>query len=90
MASVRIPTVLRKHTNGQARLRGDGTTVSEVFTNILGDHPGLSDSLFDGKVLRGFVNVYVSDEDIRYLEGLGTSVGSDDEIVIMPAVAGGS
>ena len=90
MASVRIPTVLRKHTNGESRLCVDGNTVGEVFTNVVTDHPGLGDSLFDGRALRGFINVYVADEDIRYLDGLGTSVEGDDEIVIMPAVAGGA
>lgn len=90
MPSVRIPTVLRKHTNGEARLTADGATVGEVFTNITTHHPGLEDSLFEGRGLRGFINVYVEDEDIRYLDGLDTTVDGDDEIAIMPAVAGGA
>lgn len=89
MPSVRIPTVLRKHTDGQARLTADGATVREVFTRVTEHHPALTESLFDGDDLRGFINVYVEDEDIRYLDGLGTSVAGDDEIAIMPAVAGG-
>jgi molybdopterin synthase sulfur carrier subunit len=90
MASVRIPTVLRKHTNGEARISAHGTTVGEVFSNVVTTHPGLTSSLFDGDDLRGFINVYVEDEDIRYLDGLSTQVEGDDEIAIMPAVAGGA
>lgn len=90
MASVRIPTVLRKHTDGQSRLAADGGTVREVFDHLVASHPGLGDSLFEGPALRGFINVYVEDEDIRYLDGLSTSVDGNDEIAIMPAVAGGA
>ncbi len=90
MASVRIPTVLRKHTDGAAKLDATGATVREVFTSIVTSHPDLEDKLFDGDKVRGFINVYVEDEDIRYLDGLDTSVAESDEIAIMPAVAGGS
>lgn len=89
MPSVRIPTVLRKHTNDQAKLEASGDTVGEVFRTIVADHPELQDKLFDGDSLRGFINVYVEDEDIRYLDGLDTKVEPGDEISIMPAVAGG-
>ncbi len=90
MASVRIPTVLRKHTNGEPRLAADGGTVGEVFDHLVTAHPGLGETLFDEGSLRGFINVYVEDEDIRYLDGLSTSVDGSDEIAIMPAVAGGA
>lgn len=90
MASVRIPTVLRKHTNGESRLAAEGLTVGEVFGQLVNAHPGLGDTLFEGPDLRGFINVYVDDEDIRYLDGLSTTVAGDDEIAIMPAVAGGA
>lgn len=90
MAFVRIPTVLRKHTKGESKVTADGATVGEVFSKVVEDHPELNESLFDGDDLRGFINVYVADEDIRYLDGLGTSVDGDDEIAIMPAVAGGA
>ena len=90
MASVRIPTVLRKHTDGQAKLQASGGTVREVFSEVVTDHPDLQDKLFEGDRVRGFINVYVEDEDIRYLDGLDSSVDEDDEISIMPAVAGGS
>lgn len=90
MPSVRIPTVLRKHTNGASRLAADGPTVRDVFDELVASHPALGDTLFEGQDLRGFINVYVDDEDIRYLDGLSTLVELDDEIAIMPAVAGGA
>lgn len=90
MPSVRIPTVLRRHTAGEAKLDVDGTTVREVFDRLVADHPGLEDQLFEGDEVRGFINVYVDDEDIRYIDGLDTPVETDTEIAIMPAVAGGA
>jgi sulfur-carrier protein len=90
MPVVRIPTVLRKHTDGQAKVEAAGGTVREVFGQLTSDHPGLQDQLLDGDEVRGFINVYVDDEDIRYLDGLDTPVEDDAEIAIMPAVAGGA
>ncbi len=90
MAHVRIPTVLRRHTAGEAALSVPGATVREVFEGLTDGRPELAEQLFDGADLRGYVNVYVADEDIRYLDGLDTKVGDDDEIAIMPAVAGGA
>lgn len=90
MAVVRIPTVLRKHTDNEAKVEVSGGTVGEVFDQLTGRYPELRDQLLDDGEVRGFVNVYVDDEDIRYLDGLGTSVADDAEIAIMPAVAGGS
>ncbi|HSK23686.1 MAG TPA: ubiquitin-like small modifier protein 1 [Egicoccus sp.] len=90
MPVVRIPTVLRKHTDNQAKVEAGGDTVREVFGNLTGAHPGLQDQLFDDGEVRGFINVYVDDEDIRYVDGLDTKVDEDTEIAIMPAVAGGS
>ena len=90
MATVRIPTVLRKHTDGQSKVQAEGATVGEVFDAIVSQHPDLQDKLFDGDSVRGFINVYVEDEDIRYLDGLDSKVDEGDEIAIMPAVAGGA
>jgi sulfur-carrier protein len=90
MPVVRIPTVLRKHTDGQAKVEVAGGTVREVFADLTSTHPGLQDQLFDGDEVRGFINVYVDDEDIRYLDGLDSDVAEHDEIAIMPAVAGGA
>jgi molybdopterin synthase sulfur carrier subunit len=90
MATVRIPTVLRKHTGGDAKVEADGATVGEVFGHLVAQHPSIEDSLFEDGSLRGFINVYVEDEDVRYLDGLDTKVQPNDEISIMPAVAGGA
>ncbi len=90
MATVRIPTVLRKHTGGEARVEAAGATVGEVFSALIAEHPGLGESLLDGDQVRGFINVYVEDEDIRYIDGLASPVEDGDEIAIMPAVAGGA
>lgn len=90
MAVVRIPTVLRPHTGGEARVPAAGATVGEVLHALSAEHAGLAERLFEVDALRGYVNVFVDDEDIRYLDGLATVVAGDAEISIMPAVAGGS
>ncbi len=90
MPVVRIPTVLRRHTDGEAKLSVTGGTVREVFDELVAAHPGLEDQLFEDGDLRGFVNVFVEDEDIRFISGLDTPVEPDDEVAIMPAVAGGA
>ncbi|MDX1619576.1 MAG: ubiquitin-like small modifier protein 1 [Nitriliruptorales bacterium] len=90
MAVVRIPTVLRKHTDNEAKVEVSGATVGEVFDGLTDRYPDLREQLLEGGDVRGFVNVYVDDEDIRYLDGLGTPVEDDAEIAIMPAVAGGN
>ena len=90
MPVIRIPTVLRKHTEGEGRVTASGSTVREVFDDLVAAHPGLADQLFEDGGLRGFVNVFVEDEDIRFIDGLDSPVEDDDEISIMPAVAGGA
>jgi sulfur-carrier protein len=90
MPVVRIPTVLRKHTGGDAKVSVEGATVGEAFGYLVSSNPELEEQLFEEGELRGFVNVYVDDEDIRFIDGLDTPVGTDDEIAIMPAVAGGA
>ena len=90
MPVVRIPTVLRKHTGGEAKVEASGATVAEVFDDLIAAHPGLGDSLLEDGKVRGFINVYVDDEDIRYVSGIDTPVDGDAEVAIMPAVAGGA
>jgi len=90
MPTVRIPTVLRKHTDNQAKVTADGGTVGDVLRAVAKQYPGIKEQLFDGDTVRGFINVYVDDEDIRYLDGLDSAVAPDDEVAIMPAVAGGA
>jgi sulfur-carrier protein len=90
MATVRIPTVLRKHTGGDAKVQADGATVGEVLQDLVAQHPSIEDSLLADGQIRGFINVYVDDEDVRYLDGLDSTVDPDAEVAIMPAVAGGA
>ncbi|MFN2556292.1 MAG: ubiquitin-like small modifier protein 1 [Nitriliruptorales bacterium] len=90
MPVVRIPSVLRKHTEGAAKVDASGRTVREVIDEVLTRYPALREQLLDSGDVRGFVNVYLDDEDIRYLDGLDTNVEETSEVAIMPAVAGGA
>jgi sulfur-carrier protein len=88
--SVRIPTTLRPLTGGQSEVSLEGSSVRDVITNLDGAHPGFADRLLDDDGnLRRFVNVFVADDDIRFLEGLDTPVPDGAEVAIIPAVAGG-
>lgn len=87
---VRIPTVLRSHVEGRSTLRVSGGTVGEVLHAIVAEHPGMAGQvLTDDGSLHRFVNVYLNDDDVRYLDKLATSVSNGDTISILPAVAGG-
>ena len=88
---VRIPTPLQKLTNSQSEVETSGTTVDEVINNLNGQFPGIKERICDesGK-LRRFVNIYLNEEDIRFLEGEKTKVNDGDEISIIPAIAGGT
>lgn len=88
--TVRLPTVLRPQANGQSTVSVDGANVGEVVEKLVADFPGLQSNLLDddGKV-RKFVNIYINDEDIRFMDKLETSVTDGDEVAILPAVAGG-
>lgn len=90
MATIRIPPVLRPSVGGQRELTAEGGNVGEVLRALVAQHPDTARQLFgaDGELNR-FVNVYLNDEDVRVLEGLETSVGERDELVILPAMAGG-
>lgn len=88
--TVRIPTQLRSLAGGSSDVQLDGATVGEVLKSLEAAHPGFQDRLFDdGGKLRRFVNVFVADEDIRFLDGLDTSVAEGSTVSIVPAVAGG-
>jgi len=90
MATVRIPPVLRPSVGGEKELTADGSSVGEILRSIAGAHPDTELQLFDPDGgLNRYVNVYLNDEDVRVLEGLDTSVGPDDTLVILPAMAGG-
>lgn len=86
---VRIPTILRTHTDGAKAVEGSGTTISEVIDDLETRHGGLKERLVESGDLRRFINVYVNDEDVRFLAGVQTPVKDGDTIVVLPAVAGG-
>jgi molybdopterin synthase sulfur carrier subunit len=86
---VRIPTILRSYTDGAKSVEGSGATVGELLADLDGRHPGLSARIADGSALRRFVNVYLNDEDVRFLGGLQTPVRDGDTVTVLPAVAGG-
>ncbi len=88
--SVRIPTTLRTLTGGESEVEVDGSTVGEVIASLEAAHPGFRDRLLDEEgALRRFVNVFVADDDVRFMEGLQTPVADGQEVSIIPAVAGG-
>ena len=86
---VRIPAALRTLTGGQDEVKANGATVGEVIDDMEKRHPGLKDRLLDAKGVRRFINIYVGEEDVRFLEGLATPIKSGDQISIVPAIAGG-
>jgi sulfur-carrier protein len=88
--AVRVPAQLRTLTGGAGEVKVEGGTVGEVLKALDSAHPGFGERLFDENgSLRRFVNVFVADEDVRFLEGLATEVGSGQTVSIVPAVAGG-
>ena len=87
---VRIPTILRTYTDGAKAVTGSGATLAELIEDLENRHPGIKDRLIEGTDLRRFVNVYVNDEDVRFTGGLETPVGDGDQVVVLPAVAGGA
>lgn len=86
---VRIPTILRTYTGGEKAVTGEGATLSEIIDDLEDNHPGIKERLMQGPDLRRFVNVYVNDEDVRFTGGLETSLSDGDQVVVLPAVAGG-
>ena len=89
MITVRIPTPLRTLTGGEEQVQVPGATLREVIETLEKKHPGIKDRLLDEKGVRRFVNIYVGDEDVRFLDGLETKLSSGTEISIVPAIAGG-
>lgn len=90
MATIRIPPVLRAQTGGKTEVDAAGSTVGDVLRSLTSQHPDTAEQLFgpEGDLNR-YVNVYLNDEDVRVLDGLDTSVGDGDTVIIMPAMAGG-
>jgi molybdopterin synthase sulfur carrier subunit len=88
---VKIPTPLQRLTNKQSQVEAEGSTVGEVLADLERNFPGFKERLYDEKEeLRRFINIFLNEEDVRFLEGLNTTVKDGDEISIIPAVAGGS
>ena len=88
--SVRIPTILRTYTNGESEVSADGGTLSEVLDSLETSYPGIRARILDDQgAIRRFVNVYVGNDDVRFLEGLGSATPEGVQISIIPAVAGG-
>ena len=87
---VRIPTILRTYTDGAKQVEGTGSTLDELITDLEQRHGGLRGRLVDDGGLRRFVNVYLNDEDVRFLAGLETPVKDGDTVTVLPAVAGGA
>ena len=87
---VRIPTILRNYTGGQKSVEGAGETLGELLADLDGRYDGLQERLVDESGLRRFVNVYLNDEDVRFLGGLSAPVSDGDTVTVLPAVAGGA
>jgi sulfur-carrier protein len=88
--SVRIPTILRTYTNGESEVSADGGTLAEVLESLETSYPGIRARILDDQgAIRRFVNVYVGNDDVRFLEALDTSTPDGAQISVIPAVAGG-
>jgi molybdopterin converting factor small subunit len=86
---VRIPTILRTYTDGAKAVDATGETLAELFTDLDTRHAGIRARIVDDGELRRFVNVYLNDEDVRFLDGINTKLTDGDNVTILPAVAGG-
>lgn len=90
---VRIPTILRTYTDGEKAVSGEGATLADLFSDLETRHKGIRERLVDeasAGQLRRFVNVYLNDEDVRFLDGISTALKDGDSVTILPAVAGGA
>ena len=90
MPSIRIPTPLRPYTANQAQVSVNGSTVGDALNDLTTQYPELRQHLFNGSQLRNFVNVYLGEEDVRFLGGLETDLETSDSLRIIPSIAGGS
>ncbi len=89
MASIKIPTPLRAYTSNQAQVTVSGETVGAALDSLTTQYPELRQHLYEGDTLRNFVNVFLGDEDVRFLDGLETEIDADDNLRIIPSIAGG-
>jgi len=86
---VRIPTILRPYTKDQKAVSAEGATLAALITNLDSQYAGIGERLLENGALRRFINVYINDEDVRFLGGLDAPVKDGDSVTILPAVAGG-
>jgi molybdopterin converting factor small subunit len=86
---VRIPTILRTYTDGQKAVDARGDNLAGLIEDLEANHPGIRERLIDGEDLRRFVNVYINDEDVRFIGGLEAPLTDGDQVTVLPAVAGG-
>jgi molybdopterin converting factor small subunit len=86
---VRIPTILRQYTDGQKAVEGSGDTLADLFSDLETRHAGIQARIVDEGQLRRFVNVYLNDEDVRFVDGINSKLTDGDTVTILPAVAGG-
>lgn len=89
MASIKVPTPLRAYTDNQATINVEGSTVGAALNSLVEQYPDLKQHLFNGEELRSFVNVFIGDEDVRFLDGMDTEIDVGDNLRIIPSIAGG-
>jgi len=89
MPSIKIPTPLRVYTGNQAQVTVTGATIGDALNDLTTQYPELRSHLYNGDQLRNFVNVFIGDEDIRFLNGLDTDISETDSLRIIPSIAGG-
>jgi molybdopterin converting factor small subunit len=89
LANIKIPTPLRLYTDGEAQVTVQGATVGQAIHHLVEQYPDLRQHLFNDNELRNFVNVFLDDEDVRFLDGMDTEIDNDDNLRIIPSIAGG-
>lgn len=89
MATIKIPTPLRAYTGGEAQISVSGQTIGAALDDLVNQHPDLTPHLFKDGELRNFVNIFLDDEDVRFLDGLETEIDPDTGLRIIPSIAGG-
>ena len=90
MTSIKIPTPLRVYTGNLAQVNVSGVTVGAALNDLTDQYPELRQHLFNGAELRNFVNIFLGEEDVRFLDGLSTEITSEDNLRIIPSIAGGN
>lgn len=89
MATVRLAPVLRSSAGGSKQVTAEGNTLGAVLNDLYAHYPALKEQIQPEQELSRFINIYVNDQDVRYLQGLETSVGANDTVILLPAMAGG-